>query len=258
MLAELLAVKGVFVAIWFTLFFLGERIIPAASAPASKARLFNNGGLWVLMVFFSAGVVAPLTAWGVNHALWARPEWMTSGQYSFGFLLLDLIVLDCWIYWLHRAYHKVPVMWRMHEVHHRDEFLDTTSAVRFHVTELALSSALRLALIALLAIPLMHVVLFEIIVLCASVFHHSNLRLPPSVERRLSRVIVTPSIHWVHHHAVQADTNSNYATVLSFWDKLFGSKSGTQRKMDMRIGVQGLEDMRFFRLLLHPFTRMSR
>ncbi len=258
MLAELLAVKGVFVAIWFALFFLGERIIPAASAPASRARLFRNGGLWMLMVFFSAGVVAPMTAWGVNHVLWVRPEWMASGQYSFSFLLLDLLVLDCWLYWLHRAYHKVPIMWRMHEVHHRDEFLDTTSAVRFHVTELALSSALRLALIALLAIPLIHVVLFEIIVLCASVFHHSNLQLPHSIERRLSRVIVTPSIHWVHHHAVHADTNSNYATVLSFWDKLFGSRSAAQRTKDMQIGVQGFEDMKFFRLLLHPFTRASR
>lgn len=258
MLAELLAVKGMLVTVWFISFFLGERIFPAASAPTAKARLFRNGGLWALMAVFSAGVVAPLTAWGVNHTFWVRPEWMTSGQYSFSFLVFDLIVLDCWVYWLHRAYHKVPIMWQIHEVHHRDEFLDATSAVRFHVVELALSSLLRLALIALLAIPLMHVILFEIIVLCASVFHHSNLRLPPSVERRLSRVIVTPSIHWVHHHAVQTDTNSNYATVLSFWDNLFRSKSPVQRTRDMQIGVQGLEDMRLSRLLLHPFTRVSR
>ena len=233
-------------------------MIPATSAPTSKVRLFRNGGLWALTVVFSAGVVAPLTAWGVNHALWTRPEWMSVGQNSIGFLFLDIIILDCWVYWLHRAYHTVPVMWRMHEIHHRDEFLDTTSAVRFHVAELALSSVLRLALIALLAVPLMHVILFETILLCASVFHHSNLRLPRSLERNLSWLVVTPSIHWVHHHAVHADTNSNYASVLSIWDRLFGSKSATQRTVDMQIGVQGLEDMKFFQLLLQPFMRVSR
>lgn len=258
MLAELLAAKGVLATIWFALFFLGERLIPGAAAPQSKARLFRNVGLWALTVVFSVGVVAPLTAWGVNQALWVRPEWMGDGQYGIGFLLLDLIILDCWVYWLHRAYHKAPIMWRMHEVHHRDEFLDTTSAVRFHVTELALSSALRLVLIALLAIPLMHVILFEVILLCASIFHHSNVRLPPAIERKLSRLVVTPSIHWVHHHAVHADTDSNYASVLSLWDRLFGTKSATRRTADMQIGVQGLEDMTFFRLLLRPFMRASR
>src|SRR5690606_10835760 len=89
--------------------------------------------------------------------------------------------------------------------------------------------------------------------LIAAIFHHSNLRLPPRLERALSRVVVTPSIHWVHHHARRADTDSNYATVLSVWDRLFASRSRTQRRPDMRIGVERQRERPLGELALQPF-----
>ena len=106
-----------------------------------------------------------------------------------------------WIYWWHRANHELPFLWRFHAVHHYDELLDTSSAVRFHFGEVALSALARAGVIVLLDLPLASVVLFEGLVLMAAIFHHSDARLPPAIERPLSRVIVTPSIHWVHHHA---------------------------------------------------------
>ncbi|MEM9616711.1 MAG: sterol desaturase family protein [Pseudomonadota bacterium] len=211
----------------------------------------------MLTIVFSVGVVAPMTAWGVNQSLWDRPGWMIAGAAGAGFILLDLIILDCWVYWLHRAYHKVPVMWRLHEVHHRDEFLDTTSAMRFHITEILLSASLRLILIAVLAIPLLTVILFETILLFVSFFHHSNLRLPGKLERVLSLFVVTPSIHWVHHRAKTSDTNSNYAACLSVWDRVFRSKSSTKRMTGMKIGLQDLEDKGFIGLLVMPFRGSS-
>jgi sterol desaturase/sphingolipid hydroxylase (fatty acid hydroxylase superfamily) len=91
-------------------------------------------------------------------------------------------------------------------------------------------------------------------VLFASIFQHSNLRLPRAFERPLSYLLITPSIHWVHHHAVQRDTDSNYGTVLSLWDRLFGSLSPTARTPTMEIGTQGRAERDFLGLLANPVT----
>lgn len=247
--------KAIAAGVWFAALFIAERLARAARPPASPARLRRNAGLWLIVLVLSPLIVAPLTAWGVNHVLWRRPEWMSAGTSGALILIIDLVLLDLWVYWLHRAYHRVPFMWRLHEVHHRDEFLDTTSAVRFHIGEVVLSALLRLIPIAILALPLATVIAFETLLLCATFFHHSNIRLPRAVEGALSTVIITPGIHWVHHHARWRDTNSNYGAVLSVWDRLFGSKSQTRRRLDMRIGVEGVEDTGFFRLLLLPVLR---
>ncbi|NOX96189.1 MAG: sterol desaturase family protein [Alphaproteobacteria bacterium] len=258
MLATLLAAKAAIISIWFALFFIGERLARADSRPTSSARLFKNFGMWVLLMALSVSVVAPLTAWGANQLLWVRSEWMTAAGVGAALLIIDLILLDCWTYWVHRAYHKVPLMWRVHEIHHRDEFLDTTSAVRFHIGEVVFSALLRLIPISLLAIPLPTVILFEIILFCLAVFHHSNLKLPSGFEKALSWVIVTPSIHWIHHHAIREDTDSNYASGLSVWDRVFGSKSPHERHPNMKIGIEGIEDKGFLALLVAPFLGPGR
>ena len=254
-LEALLAYKAGIVGVWFLAFFTAERMAGAATPPASKARLWRNAGLWLMVLLASPLIVAPLTAWGANHLIWSRPEVMTAGFIGVVVLIADLVLLDLWTYWLHRAYHRIPAMWRLHEIHHRDEFLDTTSAVRFHIAEVVLSALLRLIPIMLLALPLRSVILFELIVLCAAVFHHSNIRLPKAFESALALFVVTPSIHWMHHHAVQRDTDSNYATVLSLWDRLFGSANAGKRLLTMKIGVEHVEDQSLLRLILMPLMR---
>jgi sterol desaturase/sphingolipid hydroxylase (fatty acid hydroxylase superfamily) len=116
-----------------------------------------------------------------------------------------------------------------------------------------LSAVARAAVIVLLAIPLGSVVAFEALVLIAALFHHSNLRLPAAFERALSFVVVTPSIHWVHHHRARADTDSNYSTILSLWDRLFASRSPHRRAPDMAIGVEAREEHALPGLLVAPF-----
>ncbi|GAB4516476.1 MAG: sterol desaturase family protein [Amphiplicatus sp.] len=253
MIEAVLVFKVWFVAGWFALFFVLERIAAAAPPPKSRWRLVVNGALWLLMILVSPLIVLPLTAFASAHPLWTRPE----GWSGLPALAVDILIFDLWAYWVHRAYHEIPLMRRLHMPHHLDEHLDTTTAVRFHVGEVALSAALRMAPIVLLAIPFAHVVVFETALLAASIFHHSNVRLPPALESVLSRIVVTPSIHWVHHHAVGRDTNSNYAGVFSLWDPLFGTRSPTRRAPDMKIGVEGLEDRPLWPLLLTPFMKAS-
>ncbi|MEX0759276.1 MAG: sterol desaturase family protein [Tistlia sp.] len=255
---ELVTWKGFAVAVWLAALFLAERLRPAARpappAPGEPAggagRLLRNAGLWSLTLLLSVLVVVPLTWWAAEQALGWRPAWWQGA----GGLLLDLLVLDLLIYWWHRANHELPLLWRFHEVHHLDRFLDTTSALRFHAGEVLLSAAARALVVLLLGFPFVSVLVFETLVLTATLFHHSNLRLPGGLERALSRVVITPSIHWVHHHARRRDTDSNYGTILSIWDPLFGTRSPTARTPGMAIGVEGRRERSLGALLLQPFA----
>jgi sterol desaturase/sphingolipid hydroxylase (fatty acid hydroxylase superfamily) len=240
-------------AIWFAALFLGERIRPAAPPPTTRLRIFVNGALWLIVLVISPLIVLPLTAFAAEHPLWRRGPAFDAWPVLAG----ELVLLDLWTYWLHRAYHELPLMWRLHAPHHFDASLDTTTAVRFHAGEVALSAALRMAPIVVLAIPFAHVVVFETLLLGTAMFHHSNIRLPPNFEAALSRIIVTPSIHWVHHHAVWRDTNSNYSGIFSLWDPLFGTRSPRRRTQDMKIGVQDGGERPFLRLLLTPFANVA-
>lgn len=212
-------------------------------------RLARNFGLLLLNAGLSPLLVIPISAMAATHALGWRPDWWSGGTG----LVADLVILDCWIYWWHRANHELPFLWRFHEVHHLDEFLDASSALRFHFGEVAISAVVRAGVIWLLDFPLSSVVVFEICVLTIALFHHSNVALPDWLERPLSKVLVTPSIHWVHHHAIRADTDSNYANMMSVWDIIFGSRSTTSRWNDMPIGVERCQDESLFRLLFRPF-----
>ncbi|HIC80915.1 MAG TPA: sterol desaturase family protein [Kiloniellaceae bacterium] len=258
MIAELEALLGwktAAVGLWILLFFAAERLLPAARPPAALAdrpggirRLGRNLGLWAVNLGLSPLIVLPVTFWAAGHAWGWRPEWWQ----GLPGLALDILLLDVLIYWWHRANHEIPFLWRFHEVHHLDRFLDTTSALRFHFGEVLLSALARAGIILLLGFPFTSVLVFEALVLLCAIFHHSNLRLPAAFEALLSRLIITPSIHWVHHHAKRCDTDSNYGTLFSFWDRLFGTRSAKQRDPDMPIGVEGRPEEPILSLLIHP------
>jgi len=261
-LQGLLAWKGVAVLAWLAVLFLGERWRPAARPlpPAGPVRggwhrLARNLGLWFVVTAMSPFIVLPLTYWASGQGLTWRPDWWQGGPGISWGLALDILLLDFLIYWWHRANHRLPFLWRFHEVHHLDRFLDTTTALRFHFGEVLLSALARAGVIILLGFPFTSVVVFETLVISAALFHHSNLRLPPLLEGALSRVVITPSIHWVHHHARRQDTDSNYGTIFSFWDPLFATRSAMRRRPDMEIGTQDRPEEPLTALFLHPFRR---
>ncbi len=255
-LHDLLAAKGAIVAVWILLALAVEQWRPAAPPPIHLAgygaawfqRWGRNLGFFALNAALSSLFVLPVTIWAAFHAPWSRPGAVP----PWAWLLLDLVLLDFWIYWWHRANHEWRFLWRFHEVHHRDRHLDATTALRFHFGEVALAAGARALLIVALAIPLTSVVVFETVLMVATVFHHANWRIPPALERALARVIITPSRHWVHHHRVRADTDSTYGTIFSFWDRWFGTTTPTQRQVLMPLGVEGKEELRMIALLGAP------
>jgi sterol desaturase/sphingolipid hydroxylase (fatty acid hydroxylase superfamily) len=260
-LEALLSFKTLVVGAFLLLCLIYERARPAVDDPllvryrgasaAAWRRLARNTGLFGINLLISPLIVVPITVWAGQFTTGLRPAWL-SGWTGLAF---DLILLDFWIYWWHRANHEIPFLWRFHQVHHFDELLDSTSALRFHFGEVVLSALVRACVIIAIDIPVSSVLLFEALVLMSTIFHHSDARLPPRLERALARVIITPSIHWVHHHARRADTDSNYGTVFSFWDPLFRSRSRTRRWATMPIGVEGRRDRPLLRLIVTPFWR---
>ncbi len=249
MLQSLMQYKLAVLACVFCLLLALEHLFPFLRNSFRLARYLKNLALAGVNFVLSPLIVIPLTSLAAQYSLGWRPEAWT----GITTILVDLVVLDIWIYWWHRVNHLLPFLWRWHEVHHLDETLDTSTALRFHFGEVLLSSVVRAAVIIVLAIPLTTVVLFETFIMAASLFHHSNIKLPEKFERILAPVIVTPSLHWVHHHAKRSDTDSNYATVFSFWDILFGSRSPTTRADGIKIGVEGQSDKSWRGLILRPF-----
>jgi sterol desaturase/sphingolipid hydroxylase (fatty acid hydroxylase superfamily) len=136
---------------------------------------------------------------------------------------LEVAILDLCIYWQHRLFHIVPVFWRFHEVHHTDRDLDVTSASRFHVGEILTSALLKLAVVLSIGISITGLLAFEIAISLAAQFQHSNIRLPSRVEQLLWYFVVPPAMHRVHHCPMRRHHDRNFGTLLTVWDRVFGS-----------------------------------
>ena len=171
----------------------------------------------------------------------------------FGFLLLDY-TLYIW-HWLN---HRSPFLWRFHAVHHVDLDLDSTTGLRFHAGELALAAGFRAAQILLLGVDRETLRLWQQLLVCSVMFHHSNLELPIGLERRLVRVIATPRMHGIHHSTRAGEINANYSSLLSCWDRLHGSLCLNIPQAQVEIGIPGYllpEDNRVINVLVMPFRR---
>lgn len=195
--------------------------------------------LVVRLLFPAAAVgVAALCAangWGLfNH--FAVPAWLA--------VVLAVIALDFVIWLQHVLVHAVPLLWRLHRVHHADLDYDVTTGGRFHPLEIVLSMLIKFAAIALLGAPVVAVVIFEVLLNATSMFNHGNLRLPAGADRVLRLFVVTPDMHRVHHSVHPDETNSNYGFNLPWWDRLFGTYRAQPRDghEGMSIGLHEYRD----------------
>ena len=137
--------------------------------------------------------------------------------------LIILLLFDLWQYTWHRINHRVRFLWRFHSVHHVDADMDASTAVRFHPVEIMLSFLARTVVMSLLGMSVGQMLLYESILLPVILFHHSNIKIPERSDRALRWLIVTPYMHWVHHSERQPETDSNYSSLLSVWDRIFRS-----------------------------------
>jgi len=172
-----------------------------------------------------------LPAGAIGIALWAEKahfgllHWLHigGGWQGVAAVVFSVVVLDLLIYAQHVVFHIVPVLWRLHRVHHADQEIDVSTGLRFHPIEILLSMLIKMAVVALLGAPVAAVMIFEMLLNGMAMFNHSNVRLPLLLDAVLRRLLVTPDMHRVHHSVLRAETNSNYGFNLSLWDRFFGT-----------------------------------
>jgi sterol desaturase/sphingolipid hydroxylase (fatty acid hydroxylase superfamily) len=196
-----------------------------------------------------AALVAAGNGWGLFHVAGLRLSLAS---------LLGFLALDVAIYAQHVAFHKVPLLWRLHRMHHADLDIDVTTGVRFHPIEIVLSMLIKIAVVLALGIPPVAVFVFEVVLNATSMFNHGNVAMPSWLDRVLRLIVVTPDMHRVHHSIAPRETDSNFGFNLPWWDRLFGTyRAAPQAGHDrMTIGLSTFRDraeLRLDRLLTQPF-----
>lgn len=265
----------------FALMALLEALFPARNAELNrKTRWVGNLSMVVLGALVSR-VLLPATLVGVS--IWAQQEGVglfnllldqtnsasslsrqtsntQSGSVEFVVtVVLSVLLLDMLIYWQHRLFHTVPFLWRFHKMHHADSHVDTTTGLRFHPVEIAMSLGIKVAAIVILGVPAVAIVIFEVALNGFAIFNHANIRLPQKWDDRIGLVLITQRLHRIHHSQAKSESNSNYGFSVSWWDRLFNSFTPRAAFSDetLPIGQKDVpakrENASIKALLLQPF-----
>jgi sterol desaturase/sphingolipid hydroxylase (fatty acid hydroxylase superfamily) len=236
---------------------------PARVAPLGRWTRWRGNLLLIIASAIAARIALPMTLVGV--AVWAHDIHLGLLNYLnspevLG-VVLSVLLLDMVIYWQHRWFHTVPLLWRLHQVHHADSHVDTTTGLRFHPIEIVFSLFLKAAVIVVFGVPAMAVVIFEVGLNAFALFNHANIRLPQKWDHGLGYVLITQRLHRIHHSQYKRESNSNYGFSVSWWDRLFGSFVAHAKQSDetLDIGQKAFpataKNAGILRLLLMPFSR---
>jgi sterol desaturase/sphingolipid hydroxylase (fatty acid hydroxylase superfamily) len=252
---RLVAFGGVFAAMA-----LWEMLAPRRGQAIGRLRRWpSNLGIVVLntllvrLVFPVAAVGAAMAAeahgWGLFHWV-SAPTWLA--------VIAAILLLDLAIYLQHVLFHAVPVLWRLHRMHHADLEFDVTTGARFHPLEIALSMGIKIAIVSALGVPAIAVLTFEVLLNATSMFNHGNVRVARWLDGALRRIVVTPDMHRIHHSILPHETNSNFGFNLSWWDRLFGTYRAEPAAghEGMTLGIEQFRDrseLRLDRMLVQPF-----
>ncbi len=209
----------------FIIMAIAEALWPRKTRTQPRfSRWFTNMGM-VVLDSLTVRIIFPIVAvgmaqyataqgWGLLNLI-ALPFWLK--------VLISAVLLDMAIYWQHVASHKIPMLWRVHRVHHADRDIDVSTGNRFHPIEIVLSMLYKFVIILLLGPAALGVFLFEVLLNGSAMFNHANVRLPLGLDRIIRFLLVTPDMHRVHHSFHKDETDSNYGFNLAIWDRMFGT-----------------------------------
>tara|TARA_B100000470_G_scaffold68837_1_gene52606 strand:+ start:1476 stop:2345 length:870 start_codon:yes stop_codon:yes gene_type:complete len=235
----------------FVLMAVLEALLPAREAVLSRKTRWLGNLSMVVMGALVSRILLPATLVGVS--LWAQQkgigvfnvlldavpadasssnQLLNSGEplnnsstylVHIAIVTLSVLLLDMLIYWQHRLFHTVPMLWRFHKMHHADSHVDTTTGLRFHPVEIAMSLGIKAAAVVILGVPAIAIVIFEVALNGFALFNHANIRLPQKWDDRIGLVLITQRLHRIHHSQAKNESNSNYGFSVSWWDRLFNS-----------------------------------
>ncbi len=198
---------------------------------ATNLTIGGSNAIVVNLLFGGMLIAASRQAegWGLLHHLGLGP---------LATVAASVVLLDLIFYGFHWANHFIPFLWRFHRAHHSDLDLDVTTALRFHLGEVLISTLIKAVAIVLLGIPVLGLLTFETLLVAAAEFQHSNLLLPEPIDKRLRLLVITTHMHWIHHSQLPLHHNSNFGTIFSGWDRLFRTYFMRVRQEDVRIGLE--------------------
>ncbi len=242
-------------------FFLGlELVIPYRSSTVSKTKrwvtnitltIFNT---LILNALYSFMIIATLSYATANRTgvlyLHDLPYWVR--------VTATILFMDFMLYIWHLLNHEMPLLWRFHRVHHSDLNMDVSTATRFHIGELFISLILKTSFIFFLGADILSLVIFESVLLLTAQFQHSSLKVPVWFETIYWFLFVPPSMHRIHHSVIIKERNTNYGTIFSIWDRIFGTLLARINQKRICIGVGAYpkpENLKLHRLLIMPFTK---
>ncbi len=218
--------------------FPARKLINSPQSASMATRWLGNFGLLVISSVIARLILpiglagfalyASAQQWGLLHYL-SLPLWLYIG--------VSVLLLDMLIYWQHRLFHRIPVLWRLHKVHHADRHVDSSTALRFHPIEIIASLGIKAVAIVLFGLPAEAVILFEILLNGFAIFNHANIRLPANIEKLARLVLVTQVLHRIHHSQLMIESNSNFGFSIIWWDKLFGTYTAQASKPDNQIDI---------------------
>jgi sterol desaturase/sphingolipid hydroxylase (fatty acid hydroxylase superfamily) len=248
------------IAAVFVALFVLERLLPLRRRCSSLLpRVILN-----LIISAAAFAVAAIL---VRPAATAALSWATKKPFGLVHLLAlpsalqfiaAFLLMDLTFYWWHIANHRIGFLWRFHNVHHIDPYLDVSTGFRFHFGEVGMSAVFRVAQVLLIGISMPAFAVYELVFQANTLFHHSNLWLPIRLERLLNKVLVTPRMHGIHHSQVRRENNSNYGVVFPWWDRVHRTLGLNIPQAEIAIGIPGYsqpDDNRLRNALLMPFRK---
>ncbi|MCG7636330.1 sterol desaturase family protein [Alteromonas sp. CNT1-28] len=273
----------------FVLMAVLEALLPAREAVLSRKTRWLGNLSMVVMGALVSRILLPATLVGVS--LWAQQkgigvfnvlldavpadasssnQLLNSGEplnnsstylVHIAIVTLSVLLLDMLIYWQHRLFHTVPMLWRFHKMHHADSHVDTTTGLRFHPVEIAMSLGIKAAAVVILGVPAIAIVIFEVALNGFALFNHANIRLPQKWDDRIGLVLITQRLHRIHHSQAKNESNSNYGFSVSWWDRLFSSFTPRAAFSDETLPI-GQKDVpatkknaSIIALLLQPFKK---
>jgi sterol desaturase/sphingolipid hydroxylase (fatty acid hydroxylase superfamily) len=243
-------------ALLSSLFFFGvlEYCFPFFNFEQSLVKRVSTN---FILGLFNA-LITSLTTTALLRSIWQQTSWQGVFHFMplpwFVLLILSILVLDAYMYFWHWLMHITPIGWRFHRIHHLDREMNISTAYRFHAIEVVASNFPKLFLIWLLGIQPLYLLIFEVIYTIELVFHHSNWALPYQIDRVLSYCIVTPNYHRLHHSQTFKNTQSNYASLLSFWDQICGTRKYPKSPELIKLGLPKETRADILTMLWLPFS----
>jgi sterol desaturase/sphingolipid hydroxylase (fatty acid hydroxylase superfamily) len=246
--------KNIITITALVILYTAECVFPYFDAWKGKTKhALRNAGIVLINAVIINLLLLPLIVWASSSS-WGVFNQVTLSWWAE--LALTILVIDALTYFMHVLNHKVPFLWRFHRMHHSDTAMDVTTGARFHIGEHIISLLARSGLYAVFSMNLEFILIYETVFLVSVLFHHSNISISEPIDKIYRMVFTSPNMHKVHHSNVQSETDSNYTSLFSFWDRLFGTYKIVKNPKNIVYGIKGLEKKQsIIDMLLTPFKK---